>query len=195
MVTMVHNVTTHMGHVSCYADNGYGTPMQASRRIIIARAPTITAPALTTVIRGDTLVLKCTVDAFPAPVMAFYRDASLKQSVQNGGETAISGKGDDEDQAMWHLSLTITNIQLSNQTSYWCHANNSLGEAVEELGVAVARIPPPVVDVTACCVAHNVTEECRDVCSLAVDLDLLARRPSCLGQFHQVHQSYLTFYN
>ena len=36
MVTMVHNVTTDMGHVSCYADNGYGTPMQASRRITIS---------------------------------------------------------------------------------------------------------------------------------------------------------------
>jgi hypothetical protein len=35
MVTMVHNVTSDMGHVSCYADNGYGTPMIASRTITI----------------------------------------------------------------------------------------------------------------------------------------------------------------
>lgn len=36
MVTVIHNVTTDMDQVSCYADNGYGTPMQASRRINIS---------------------------------------------------------------------------------------------------------------------------------------------------------------
>ena len=36
MVTVVHNVTREMGQVSCYADNGYGTPMQASRKITIS---------------------------------------------------------------------------------------------------------------------------------------------------------------
>ncbi len=36
MVTVVHNVTRDMGDVSCYADNGYGTPMQASRKITIS---------------------------------------------------------------------------------------------------------------------------------------------------------------
>lgn len=37
MVTVIHNVTREMNHVSCYADNGYGTPMQASRKIKISR--------------------------------------------------------------------------------------------------------------------------------------------------------------
>ena len=36
MVTVIHNVTRDMGYVSCYADNGYGTPMQASRKITIS---------------------------------------------------------------------------------------------------------------------------------------------------------------
>lgn len=97
MVTMVHNVTTDMGHVSCYADNGYGTPMQASRRITISRPPTITAPSVTTVFKGDSLRLKCTVDAFPAPTMAFYRDSTLKQSIKSGGDISISARGDEED--------------------------------------------------------------------------------------------------
>lgn len=35
MVTVIHNVTADMEHVSCYADNGYGVPMQATRRINI----------------------------------------------------------------------------------------------------------------------------------------------------------------
>lgn len=37
MVTVIHNVTRDMDQISCYADNGYGTPMQASRRIVISR--------------------------------------------------------------------------------------------------------------------------------------------------------------
>ena len=41
MVTNIHNVTRDMEHVSCYADNGYGTPMIASRKITIARQPTV----------------------------------------------------------------------------------------------------------------------------------------------------------
>lgn len=188
MVTMVHNVTTDMGHVSCYADNGYGTPMQASRRITISRAPTIKAPMMTTVLKGDTLILKCEVDAFPAPTMAFFRDIELKRSMKNGGGVMISAVSDEESLATWHLSLTITNINISDQSSYYCHANNTLGEAVQQLKVNVTSIPPPVLDVTACCAAHNVTEECRDICGLAVDLDLLARRPNCLAQFHLVMQ-------
>lgn len=35
MVTVINNVTRDMNHISCYADNGYGTPMQASRTITI----------------------------------------------------------------------------------------------------------------------------------------------------------------
>lgn len=37
MVTVIHNVTRDMDQISCYADNGFGTPMQASRRITISR--------------------------------------------------------------------------------------------------------------------------------------------------------------
>lgn len=186
MVTMIHNVTRDMGHVSCYADNGYGTPMQASRRITISRKPTMTAPAMTTVLRGDTLILKCKVDAYPAPTMAVFRDPELKQSLRNGGSISISAKGDQEDPATWYLSLTITNIEKGDQTSYYCHANNTLGEAVREMKVNVTRVPPPVLDVSSCCSSHNVTPDCLDVCSFSVDLDLLARKPKCLAQFHKV---------
>lgn len=35
MVTVIHNVSADMEHVSCYADNGYGVPMQATRRVNI----------------------------------------------------------------------------------------------------------------------------------------------------------------
>ncbi|XP_068232541.1 LOW QUALITY PROTEIN: myomesin-3-like, partial [Palaemon carinicauda] len=37
MVTVVPNVTRNMTEISCYADNGYGTPMQASKTIRISQ--------------------------------------------------------------------------------------------------------------------------------------------------------------
>jgi len=37
MVTVIHNVTRDMDQIACYADNGYGTPMQSTRRITISR--------------------------------------------------------------------------------------------------------------------------------------------------------------
>lgn len=33
MVTNIYNITRDMNHISCYADNGYGTPME-SRRVV-----------------------------------------------------------------------------------------------------------------------------------------------------------------
>lgn len=36
MVTTIHNVSTDMEHVSCYADNGYGIPMQATKKVNIS---------------------------------------------------------------------------------------------------------------------------------------------------------------
>lgn len=36
MVTVIHNVTKDMEHISCYADNGYGIPMQAMKKVNIS---------------------------------------------------------------------------------------------------------------------------------------------------------------
>jgi len=37
LTQVVPNITRRMDVVSCFADNGYGTPMQAARRIHIMR--------------------------------------------------------------------------------------------------------------------------------------------------------------
>lgn len=41
MVTVIYNVTRDMDHISCYADNGYGTPMERRKKITISRQFTI----------------------------------------------------------------------------------------------------------------------------------------------------------
>jgi hypothetical protein len=35
LVVTLHNITRHMRQLSCYADNGFGTPMQASKQIVV----------------------------------------------------------------------------------------------------------------------------------------------------------------
>lgn len=37
LTQVVENITREMDIVSCYADNGYGTPMQSARRIQVSR--------------------------------------------------------------------------------------------------------------------------------------------------------------
>ena len=37
MVAVLTNVTRSMNHITCYANNGYGQPSEAFKRIIIGR--------------------------------------------------------------------------------------------------------------------------------------------------------------
>lgn len=92
MVTVVHNVTRDMDQISCYADNGYGTPMQASRKITISHAPHIQASGITMAAQGDTVTLECRVDAHPEPKMVFWRDPVGRVPVIQGGKYDIKLK-------------------------------------------------------------------------------------------------------
>ena len=217
MVTMVHNVTSDMGHVSCYADNGYGTPMIASRKITISSeyletsygsyflmgnplkysykliaaseiyflsgAPTLLAPTSTTVMKDDTLHLQCKVDAFPAPTMAIFRDSELKQSLKSDARISITARGDEEDMATFYLSMKIDKVTPSDGHTYYCHANNTLGASSIPMIVNVTDQPPPVMNVTECCLRQNVSADCLDICTFSIDFDLMIRKPQCIPQF------------
>jgi len=183
MVTMVHNVTSDMGHVSCYADNGYGTPMIASRKITISRSPTLTAPSSTIVMKGDSLSIQCKVDAFPAPTMAIFKDSELKQSIRSDDRISITARGDEEDMASFYLSMKIAKVKLSDGQTYYCHANNTLGASSASMTVNITDEPPPVLNVTECCRAHNVSADCLDICTFSIDFDMMIRKPQCIPQF------------
>ena len=188
MVTHIHNVTRDMQHVSCYADNGYGTPMIASRKITISRAPSISAAAQAgPLIVGDTAVLACRVDSWPAPNLAFFRDQEMKQSLASDGERILINAGsDEEDPTMFTLTAKIEKVRLSDAGTFYCHANNSLGQASQAVVLEVLEKPPSVLNVTDCCRQQNVSAACIDVCSFSVDYDLLVRRPECLADFPAV---------
>lgn len=113
MVTVINNVTRDMDQISCYADNGYGTPMQTTRKITISREyllkynvaviktqkytynnlladpPHITASGITIAAHGDTVTLECQVYAHPEPKMMFWRDYSGRVPVIQGGKHTI----------------------------------------------------------------------------------------------------------
>lgn len=186
MVTMVHNVTSDMGHVSCYADNGYGTPMIASRKITISRTPTLSAPASTSVTRGNTLLLQCKVDAFPAPTMAIFRDSGLKDSIMSDDRISITARGDEEDSATFYLSMKIAKVNQSDGRTYYCHANNTLGESSVPMVVNITDEPPPVINVTECCLQQNVSVDCLDICAFSIDFDMMIRKPQCIPQFSKM---------
>ena len=188
MVTHIHNVTREMQHVSCYADNGYGTPMIASRKITISRPPSIiSASQAGQLVVGDTAILSCKVDGWPAPNLSFFSDQEMRQSLATDGDRIFINAGSEEDDpTVFHLTLKIEKVKMSDIGTYYCLANNSLGEDKKGVVLDVMERPPSVVDVTACCKNQNVSAACQDVCSFSVDYDLLVSRPECLPEFHSV---------
>uniref|UniRef100_T1HB70 Uncharacterized protein n=1 Tax=Rhodnius prolixus TaxID=13249 RepID=T1HB70_RHOPR len=115
MVTVIYNVTRDMNLISCYADNGYGTPMEARRRIVISYAPHLTATGITMATHGDTVTLECTVDSQPHPKMMFWRDYTQRVPVIQGAkyDVNITRLKDEEDK--WLMQLTIKSITDSDE--------------------------------------------------------------------------------
>jgi len=186
MITVVHNVTKDVDLVSCLATNGYGIPMLATKKVTIARAPTISAPMTTSVMLGDTLTVKCKIDAFPAPKLTIFRNKDLTEGVTENSRVSITAMADKDDRTKYSLTLKVKNVTIHDGSLYYCHANNSLGEETAMMGVTVQQLPPPVTNVTECCVQQNVTSDCLDICAFSIDFDTMLRKPQCIPQFQQL---------
>ena len=149
-------------------------------------SPTVRAPIQNHVMVGDELVLRCRVDAFPAPTMAIFRDKEFTQSVRNDERININALGSGEDPAAFTLEMRVKAAHISDGGKYYCHANNTLGESFALMGVNVTTIPPPQVDVTECCRRQNVTADCLDICSFSIDFDTMLSKPYCIPQFDKL---------
>jgi len=186
MVTVVHNVTKDVDLVSCFATNGYGGAMVATKKVTISRAPTISAPMTTSVMLGDTLTVKCKIDAFPAPKLTIFRDKNLTEGVTENSRLNITAMADKDDRTQYSLTLKVKNVTIHDGSLYYCHANNSLGEKTAMMGITVEELPPPVTNVTECCIKQNVTSDCLDICAFSIDFDTMLRKPQCIPQFQQL---------
>lgn len=185
MVTVIHNVTRDMDQISCYADNGYGTPMQASRKITISHVPHIQASGITMAALGDSVTLECKVDAHPEPKMMFWKNHEERKPVIQGGkyDISITQVKDEEDKHIMHL--TIHKISDVDVGEYYCHAENAFGSATQPVSVRIRNIAA-THNVTQCCIEQNVTSTCMDACSFYLDIDAVIDKPECINDFDKL---------
>ncbi|XP_049875990.1 Ig-like and fibronectin type-III domain-containing protein 1 isoform X2 [Pectinophora gossypiella] len=185
MVTVIHNVTRDMDQISCYADNGYGTPMQASRKINISHVPTIQASGITMAAAGDSVILECRVEALPKPTIAFWRDPSGRTPVIDGPNYSIQLLADPEEQTKYTMRLVIKKITEADEGDYFCHAENAFGKTLRPVSVRL-RPTTPHHNVTECCTQMNVSSACIDACSFHLDMDNIMDRPECMNDFDKL---------
>ncbi|XP_045478484.1 Ig-like and fibronectin type-III domain-containing protein 2 [Harmonia axyridis] len=185
MVTVIHNVTKDMNQISCYADNGYGTPMQASKKITISHGPHIQASGITMAILGDSVTLECKVDAQPEPKMIFWRNHEERTPVIQGGKYDIVTAKVKEEEDKYIMQLTIKQIQMMDVGDYFCHAENAFGSTTQAVSVRLRNIKP-VKNITQCCKSLNVSSPCMDACSFYMDIDSVINKLECVNDFEKL---------
>ncbi|XP_050727678.1 Ig-like and fibronectin type-III domain-containing protein 1 isoform X2 [Eriocheir sinensis] len=183
MVTVIQNVTRDMREISCYADNGYGTPMQASRTITISRRPKIRAREVVRVPEGATVTLECAVDAWPEPSQVWWRDPDGRVAVIHGGNHVISSKT-NQAEGSFLMQLTIKKVTESDAHSYYCHASNAFGLSTRVVKVELTMPVKLQVDVTECCIDSNVTDTCMEACAFdELNFESVMNREECIPDF------------
>ncbi|XP_041982407.1 Ig-like and fibronectin type-III domain-containing protein 1 isoform X2 [Aricia agestis] len=185
MVTVIHNVTRDMDQITCYGDNGYGTPMQASRKINISHVPTIQASGITMAAAGDSVILECRVEALPKPTIAFWRDPNGRTPVIDGPNYSIQLVADADEQTKYTMRLIIKKITEADEGDYFCHAENAFGKTLRPVSVRL-RSTTPHHNVTECCTQMNVSSSCIDACSFHLDMDNIMDRPECMNDFDKL---------
>lgn len=185
MVTVVNNVTRDMDQISCYADNGYGTPMQASRKISISHVPHVTASVITVAALGDSVVLECKVEAYPEPKMLFWRDKSGRIPVIQGGKYNIQVQLSKDMETEYVMRLTINKIADTDEGDYFCHAENAFGSGTQPVSVRIRNVAA-TNNVTQCCIEQNVTSGCMEACSFYLDIDAVIDKPQCINDFDKL---------
>ncbi|XP_046405305.1 Ig-like and fibronectin type-III domain-containing protein 1 isoform X1 [Ischnura elegans] len=185
MVTVVHNVTRDMNQISCYADNGYGTPMQASRRISISHVPHISGSGVTMAAKGDSVTLQCHVDSYPDPKMIFWRDLNGRVPVIHGGKYEINLQRNKDEESSYIMTLKIIGLVEEDEGDYFCHAENAFGSATQPVTVKI-RAMESTMNVTQCCNEQNVSAGCMDACSFFLDIDAVIDKPDCINDFDKL---------
>ncbi|KAK7081529.1 hypothetical protein SK128_028299, partial [Halocaridina rubra] len=187
MVTVVPNVTRDMTDISCYADNGYGTPMQASKTIRVSRRPRITAQEVVHVYAGETATLECIVNAWPEPSLVWWRDAEGRVPVIHGGSYSIATDSRLSFEGEYVMRLTIRSVGDNDTGFYYCNARNAFGSFSHTIKV-LNKTPIKVsVDVSECCRVNNVSDACLDACTFdELNFERVMNREECIPDFSKL---------
>ena len=128
----------------------------------------ITAPMLSTVVAGDTLVLQCSVDAYPAPSLSFSRDHDHKIGMIGINDTRVkvSAFTDRDEVGKFVVTMSISNVTQADGGQYFCYAKNKVGFTTTAMGVQVVNILPSnhTDNIGQCCSKRNVSSDCMDIC-------------------------------
>ncbi|XP_064105777.1 Ig-like and fibronectin type-III domain-containing protein 1 isoform X2 [Macrobrachium nipponense] len=188
MVTVVPNVTRNMTDISCYADNGYGTPMQASKTIRISRRPIIASDPVVRVTQEDSVTIECKVDAWPEPSLVWWRDPEGRVPVIHGGNYVIhhpaeivSGRG------IYSMKLSIKTVGENETGLYYCFARNAFGTFTRVTKITLKTPIKLEMDVTECCRVNNVSDACADACSFdELNFERVMNREECIPEFSKL---------
>ena len=85
------------------------------------------------------------------------------------------------------ISLVMKNVSESDGGQYYCHAENSAGEARAVMGVHVSSVVS-YGHVSQCCQMRQVSSECLDLCSDHVTYSSLVSKPQCLRHYSSILQ-------
>ena len=185
MVTTIHNVTRDMADISCYVDNGFGTPMRASRSIKIDRVPRVRIYKDSKVIlqpTGGEIRLDCEADAWPAPKIKIGKDGQtfgLDSHAEISTRTVGNG--------IYKASLVIRDAQASDSGQYFCSAENEHGsDSIKDIKIVVSEPSVKGQDLMQCCKDSGVKSACLGICTFNLDLDFLLFDSQCIPEFDKV---------
>ncbi|XP_052103319.1 hemicentin-1-like [Mytilus californianus] len=107
----------------CKVTNSVGTGISSSTFLdVLGNIPVVTTPTSAyTVTIGDSVTMTCSVTANPQHTTVYW------QYISGGLSTNVNIGGRFSGSSVNSPSLTISNVQLSNQGTYVCYATNSVG--------------------------------------------------------------------
>ncbi|GBN19995.1 hypothetical protein AVEN_189669-1 [Araneus ventricosus] len=81
-------------------------------------------------------------------------------------------------------SLTLLHVSTSHEGQYFCYAENQLGK--DTVFVNLDVLPKLYSNASACCVEKKVSEECRDACSVDIDIQAALDNPKCFKELDKL---------
>ncbi|KAG1675091.1 Ig-like and fibronectin type-III domain-containing protein 1 [Nymphon striatum] len=191
LTAQILNVSRHMKEVICHAENGYGAGGVKVAPINVVYPPTITTPKQKVKVDNslNVLTIECHVTANPQPHTAWYRYGKNGQVIISSPRhlVSIATKYHDDDYPSYIMSLKIAQLTAQDYGEYHCHAENQYGTSTSAITLVEENVRwNNQLDVTECCKANNVSEDCIDACVFDIDIQRALNKPKCIPELEKM---------